>query len=55
MGAFLKGGLVGIVVGGGWLISRLGKPRPVLPCEVKRESDDRVVLIYPSDAPKRAT
>ena len=54
-GAWLKAGLVGIVLGGGWLISRLGKPRPVLPCDVKRESDDRVVLIYPSDAPKRAT
>lgn len=54
-GAWLKGGLIGIVLGGGWLISRLGSPRAVLPCEVKRESDDRVVLIYPSDAPKRAT
>ena len=53
MGAWLKGGLVGIVLGGGWLISRVGKPRPVLPCEVKRESDDRVVLIYPADVPIR--
>jgi len=52
-GALLKGGLVAIVLGGGWLVSRLGKPRPVLPCEVKRESDDRVVLIYPADAPVR--
>jgi hypothetical protein len=55
MGAWLKGGLIGIVLVGGWLVSRLGKPRPLLPCDVKRESDDRVVLIYPADAPRRAT
>lgn len=54
-GAWLKAGLVGIVLVGGWLISRVGKPRPVLPCEVKRESDERVVLIYPVAAPKRVT
>jgi len=53
MGAWLKGGLVAIVLVGGWLISRLGKPRPLLPCEVKRESDDRVVLIYPASPPVR--
>jgi hypothetical protein len=53
MGAWLKGGLVAIVLGGGWLISRLGKPRPLLPCEVKREGDDRVVLIYPASPPVR--
>jgi hypothetical protein len=52
-GALLKGGLVAIVLGGGWLLSRVGKPRPVLPCEVKRESDDRVVLIYPVVPPAR--
>jgi hypothetical protein len=52
-GALLKGGLVGIVLVGGWLTSRLGKPRPVLPCDVKRESDDRVVLVYPAGAPAR--
>jgi hypothetical protein len=51
-GAWMKAGLVGIVLGGGWLISRIGKPRPLLPCEVKRESDDRVVLIYPGEAPR---
>lgn len=53
LGAWLKAGLVGIVLGGGWLISRIGKPRPVIPCEVKRESDDRVVLVYPGAAPCR--
>lgn len=52
-GAWLKGGLIAIVLGGGWLMSRFGKPRPVLPCEVKRESDDRVVLVYPSTPPLR--
>ncbi len=54
-GAWLKAALVGILLGGGWLLSRLAKPRPVLPCEVKRESDDRVVLVYPGEAPTRAT
>ena len=52
-GAWLKAGLVGILLGGGWLLSRLGRPRPVLPCEVKRESDDRVVLVYPDAVPPR--
>ena len=50
-GAWLKAGLVGILLGGGWLLSRLGRPRPVLPCEVKRESDNRVVLVYPDAVP----
>jgi hypothetical protein len=54
-GALLKFGLVAIFLLGGWLLSRLGKPRPILPCEVKRVSDDRVVLIYPDGVPKRAT
>jgi hypothetical protein len=53
MGAWLKGGLIGIVLIGGWLMSRVGKPRPVLPCDVKRESDERVVLIYPLEVPTR--
>ena len=52
-GALMKAGLVGIVLGGGWLISRVGKPRPLLPCAVKRESDERVVLVYPDGAPAR--
>jgi hypothetical protein len=54
-GAWMKAGLVGIVLGGGWLISRIGKPRPLLPCDVKREADNRVVLLYPGEAPRRAT
>jgi len=54
-GAWMKAGLVGIVLGGGWLISRIGKPRPLLPCDVKRETDSRVVLVYPGEAPRRAT
>jgi hypothetical protein len=52
-GAWLKAGLVGILLGGGWLLSRLGRPSPVLPCEVKREADDRVVLLYPGPIPTR--
>jgi hypothetical protein len=52
-GAWLKAGLVGILLGGGWLLSRFGRPRPVLPCNVKRESDDRVILVYPDAVPPR--
>jgi hypothetical protein len=52
-GAWLKAGLIGILLGGGWLLSRLGKPRALLPCEVKRESDQRILLIYPAGAPTR--
>ena len=52
-GAWLKAGLVGILLAGGWLLSRLSRPRPILPCEVKRETDDRVVLLYPADLPSR--
>jgi hypothetical protein len=52
-GAWLKAGLVGIFLGGGWLLSRFGRPSPVLPCDVKRETDDRVVLVYPAAVPTR--
>jgi hypothetical protein len=52
-GAWLKAALVGILLAGGWLLSRLGKPRPVLPCDVRRETDDRVLLLYPGDLPTR--
>ncbi|MBV8879073.1 MAG: hypothetical protein JO332_03820 [Planctomycetaceae bacterium] len=53
-GALLKGGLIGIFVIGGWLLSRRGPGRPVLPCDVKRESDARVVLVYPDGVPRPA-
>lgn len=53
-GAWMKAGLVAIVLVGGGLVSRLGRPRALLPCEVKRESDERVLLIYPGGAPTRA-
>ena len=52
-GAWLKAALVGILLAGGWLLSRLGKPRPVLPCDIRRESDDRIVLLYPDGIPPR--
>lgn len=52
-GAWLKAGLIGIVAVGGWLLSRLGRPQPLLPCAVKREADDRVLLLYPADIPTR--
>jgi len=50
-GALLKGGLVAILLVGGWLLSRLGPGRPVLPCIVKRESETRVLLVYPDGFP----
>jgi hypothetical protein len=50
-GALLKGGLIAIFLVGGWLISRRGPSRPVLPCDVRRESDTRVVLVYPDGLP----
>jgi hypothetical protein len=50
-GAWLKMALIGIVVGGSWLVSRLGRPRSILPCDVKRESEHQVILIYPEGLP----
>jgi hypothetical protein len=50
-GALLKGGLVAIFLVGGWLLSRLGPGRPVLPCVVKRETETRVLLVYPDGLP----
>ncbi|HLY12293.1 MAG TPA: hypothetical protein VKW04_23520 [Planctomycetota bacterium] len=50
-GALLKGALIAIFLIGGWLLSRRGPSRPVLPCQVKRESDTRVVLRYPDGIP----
>jgi hypothetical protein len=52
-GSLLKAALIGIVIGGGWLLSRLSKPKPILPCAVKREADDRVMLVYPGEIPAR--
>src|SRR5882672_25801 len=49
-GFFLKAGLIGIFLVGSWLLSR--RPGgPVLPCEIRRESDTRVVLRYPDGLP----
>lgn len=50
-GGLLKFGLIAILLVGGWLLSRRGPGRPVLPCDVKRESDHRVLLVYPNGAP----
>ena len=50
-GFLLKGGLIAIFLVGGWLLSRRGPGRPVLPCQVKRESETRVVLTYPDGVP----
>lgn len=52
-GALLKFGLIAILLVGGWLLSRRGPGRPILPCEVKRESDTRVLLIYPDGLPRK--
>lgn len=50
-GALLKGGLIAIFLVGGWLLSRRGPGRPVLPCDVKRESDTQVLLVYRNGVP----
>ncbi|HLH28703.1 MAG TPA: hypothetical protein VKW77_07280 [Acidimicrobiales bacterium] len=50
-GALLKAGLVAIFLVGGWLLSRAGPGRPVLPCLVKREAETRVLLVYPDGLP----
>jgi hypothetical protein len=50
-GALLKAGLIAIFLVGGWLLSRRGPGRPVLPCDVRRESDTGVVLRYPDGLP----
>lgn len=52
-GFLLKGALIGIFLVGGWLLSRRGPSRPVLPCTVKRETETRVVLTYPDGVPTR--
>ncbi len=50
-GAWLKAGLIAILLVGGWLLSRLGQAPPVLPCEIKRLTDDKVALLYPNGVP----
>ena len=55
LGAFLKFGLVAIFLVGGWLLSRRGPGRPVLPCDVKRETENRVLLVYPKGVPAEAS
>jgi hypothetical protein len=50
-GALLKGGLIAIFLIGGWLLSRRGPGRPVLPCAVKRETETLVLLVYPDGPP----
>ena len=50
-GALMKGGLIAIFLVGGWLISRRGPGKPVLPCDVKRDGDVRVILRYPEGPP----
>jgi hypothetical protein len=51
LGALMKGGLIAIFLVGGWLLSRRGPSRPVLPCDVRRETETRVVLRYPDGLP----
>ncbi len=50
-GALMKAGLIAIFLVGGWLLSRRGPGRPVLPCDVKRETETRVLLVYPNGLP----
>jgi len=50
-GALMKAGLIAIFLVGGWLLSRRGPGRPILPCDVKRETETRVLLVYPNGLP----
>jgi hypothetical protein len=50
-GFLLKGGLIAIFLVGGWLLSRRGPGRPILPCTVRRETETAVVLTYPDGLP----
>jgi hypothetical protein len=50
-GGLLKGGLIAIFLVGGWLLSRRGPGRPILPCDVKRANETTVVLVYPDGLP----
>lgn len=47
IGNLLKAGLMISVVLGGWAGLRFRSKKPLLPCEVRRLADDKVLLLYP--------
>ena len=51
-GSLLKGLLIAIVVVPGYFLFTRGRRKPVLPCEVRRESRESVLLSYPGEAPQ---
>jgi hypothetical protein len=53
MGQLLKAGLLLCVVLGGWAGLRFRSRKPLLPCDVRREGQDSVLLVYPEGIPRR--
>ncbi len=51
LGAALKAGLVAFLILGAWFAYRFRSKRAILPCQGRRESRDRVVLLYEGEAP----
>ncbi len=51
-GGYVKLGLVGAAILAGFLFVRRGKGRPVIPCVAVRETRERVVLVYETEAPR---
>ncbi len=51
LGAALKAGLVALPILGAWFAYRFRSKRAVLPCQGRRESGDRILLVYDGDAP----
>jgi len=51
VGSVMKGILISIVLVPGVLLWTKGRRKPVLPCDVRRESESSVVLSYPGEPP----
>jgi hypothetical protein len=51
VGSVLKGLLIAVVAAPGYLLWKRNRTAPLLPCEVRREAPDRVLLVYPGDPP----
>lgn len=50
IGNLLKAGLLLSVLLGGWAGLRFRSKKPLLPCEVRRIAEDKVLLVYPDGA-----
>jgi hypothetical protein len=53
VGSLLKGLLIALVLIPGFLFWRRGRRPPILPCDARRESPERVVLTYGADPPRK--